>query len=156
MWQKIKRGDQDGGEILVEAELFLVSCQQVTRWLRLDRCVYTPSWVKLFLLRLHRFVPLSPWHHVFFQRLGFKRSCIVCCAYSSIILCCFIMCSLVSSSDFLKSSWCLGWICCSSQIAKSERLRKKINCPYFVFCRMKGPSCRTHPPSRATFFPCAV
>lgn len=31
MWQKIKRGDQDGGEILVEAELFLVSCQQVTR-----------------------------------------------------------------------------------------------------------------------------
>lgn len=69
MWQKIKRGDQDGGEILVEAELFLVSCQQVTRWLRLDGCVYTPCWVKLFLLRLHRFVPLSPWHHVFFNVL---------------------------------------------------------------------------------------
>lgn len=25
LWQKVRRGDQDGGEILVEAELFLVS-----------------------------------------------------------------------------------------------------------------------------------
>ena len=25
LWQKVKRGDQDGGEVLVDAELFLVS-----------------------------------------------------------------------------------------------------------------------------------
>ena len=50
LWQKVKRGDQDGGEVLVDAELFLVSNLNVELHVLFLLCIVPPD---LFIASVH-------------------------------------------------------------------------------------------------------